>query len=52
MLLSRHRNTGQNHVIKLCNRCFENAAQFRYFGNDYNKSKFDLGGNEREIELG
>jgi ribosomal protein S2 len=32
MLLSRHRNAGQNHDVKIANRCFENVAQFRYFG--------------------
>jgi hypothetical protein len=26
-------NAGQNHDIKLANRCFENVAQFRYLGN-------------------
>jgi hypothetical protein len=26
MLLSRHQNTGQNHVIKIANICFENVA--------------------------
>jgi hypothetical protein len=25
-------NAGQNHDIKIGNRCFENVAQFRYFG--------------------
>jgi hypothetical protein len=45
MLLSRHQNAGQNHDIKIANRCFENVAQFRYFGNNDNKSKPDLGGN-------
>jgi hypothetical protein len=30
MLLSRHQNAGQNHDIKIANRCFENVAQFRY----------------------
>jgi hypothetical protein len=30
MLLSRHHNEGQNHVIKRANRCFENVAQFTY----------------------
>jgi hypothetical protein len=30
MLLSRHQNGGQNHDIKIANRCFENVAQFRY----------------------
>jgi hypothetical protein len=32
MLLSRHRNAGQNHDVKMGNRCFENVAQFRCLG--------------------
>jgi hypothetical protein len=32
MLLSRHQNAGQDHDIKLTNRCFENVAQFRVLG--------------------
>ncbi|PNF29011.1 hypothetical protein B7P43_G14712, partial [Cryptotermes secundus] len=32
MLLFRHQNAGQNHDIKIQNRCFENVAQFRYLG--------------------
>jgi hypothetical protein len=32
ILLSRHQNAGQNHDIKIGNRCFENVAQFRYLG--------------------
>jgi ribosomal protein S2 len=32
MSLSRHQNVGQNHVIKIDNRCFENVTQFRYLG--------------------
>jgi hypothetical protein len=32
MLLSCHKNAGQNHDIKIANRCFENAAQFIYWG--------------------
>jgi hypothetical protein len=32
MLLPRHENEGQNHDIKITNRCFENVAQFRYLG--------------------
>jgi hypothetical protein len=39
MLLSRHQNAGQNHDIKIGNRCFENVAQFRYLG------RADSGGN-------
>jgi hypothetical protein len=30
MLLSRLHNAGQNHDIKIGNRCFENVVQFRY----------------------
>jgi hypothetical protein len=32
ILLSHHRNAGQNRYIKIANRCFENVAQFRYLG--------------------
>jgi hypothetical protein len=32
MLLSQHQNAGQNHDIKIGNRCFENVAQLRYLG--------------------
>jgi uncharacterized protein YdaL len=32
MLLSRHQNAGQNHDIKVGNRCFEIVAQFTYLG--------------------
>jgi hypothetical protein len=32
MLLSRHKNAGQIHDIKIDNRRFENGAQFRYLG--------------------
>jgi hypothetical protein len=44
MLLSHHQNAGQNHDIKIGNRCFENVAQFRYLGMTP-KPKFDSGGN-------
>jgi hypothetical protein len=32
MLLCHHQIAGQNHDIKIANRCFENVAQFRYLG--------------------
>jgi hypothetical protein len=32
MLLSRHRNAGQNRDIKIANRSFENVSQFKYLG--------------------
>jgi hypothetical protein len=32
LLLSRHRNAGQNHDIKIANKSFGDIAQFRYLG--------------------
>jgi hypothetical protein len=32
MLLSHHQNAGQNHSIKIGNRCFKNVAHFKYLG--------------------
>jgi hypothetical protein len=32
MLLSRRQNIGQNHDIKIADRCFDNVAQFKYLG--------------------
>jgi hypothetical protein len=32
MLLSRHQNAGQNHDIKIANRCFENMVQLKNLG--------------------
>jgi hypothetical protein len=32
MLLSRQQNVGRNRDIKIANRSFENASQFRYLG--------------------
>jgi hypothetical protein len=32
ILLFCHQNAGQNHDIKIANRCFENVAPFRYLG--------------------
>jgi hypothetical protein len=39
MLLSRNQNTGQNHDIKIGNRCFENVTQFRYLGTTITNQK-------------
>jgi hypothetical protein len=39
MLLSRHQNAGQNHDIKVGNRCFENVALFRYLGTTITNQK-------------
>jgi hypothetical protein len=32
MVLSRHKNAGQNRDIKIANRSFEGMAQFKYLG--------------------
>jgi hypothetical protein len=32
MLLFRDQNAGQNHRIKIANRCSENVVQFKYLG--------------------
>jgi hypothetical protein len=32
MLLSHHQNVGQNRVVKLANRSFQNVSQFKYLG--------------------
>jgi hypothetical protein len=32
ILLAHHRNAGQNHDIKIVNRCSENVARYKYFG--------------------
>jgi hypothetical protein len=32
MLLSCHQNAGQNHNIKMANRCIENVAEYKYLG--------------------
>jgi hypothetical protein len=37
MLLPRHQNAGQNQVIKITNRSFENVPQFRYLGTTITK---------------
>jgi hypothetical protein len=38
MLLPRRQNAGQNHVMKIGNRYFENVAQFRYLGPTINQN--------------
>jgi hypothetical protein len=45
MLLSRHQNAGQNHDIKIPNRCFENMEQFKYLETTVNRSKIGSEGN-------
>jgi hypothetical protein len=46
MLLSRHQKAGQNHVIKLANRCFDNGVQFKYLGKTVTNQNL----NEEEIK--
>jgi hypothetical protein len=36
MLLSHHQNAGQNHDMKIANRCFEKCGTIQIFGNDNN----------------
>jgi hypothetical protein len=50
MLLSRHKNAGQNRDIEMANRSFENVSD-QISGNDSTKSKFDSGGNKEETEF-
>jgi hypothetical protein len=47
MLLSRHQDVGQNHDIKIANRCLENVAKF-----NCNKSKLNSKGNYEETDFG
>jgi hypothetical protein len=42
MLLARHQNVGQYHDIKIANRCFENVAQLKYFGKNYNIKNYNF----------
>jgi hypothetical protein len=37
MFLSRHQHSRQNHDMKIANRSFENAAQFKYLGTTVTK---------------
>jgi ribosomal protein S2 len=32
MIMSRHRNSGQNRIIRIANESFENVAKFKYLG--------------------
>jgi hypothetical protein len=44
MLLSRYQNTGQNHDMKIANRCFENVT-VQISSKNSKKSKLYSGGN-------
>jgi hypothetical protein len=39
MLISRGQKTGRRYSIKIANRFFEDVAEFKYFGNNTNRSK-------------
>jgi len=45
MVMSREQNTGRSHNIKIDNSSFERVEQFKYLGNNVNKSKFYSGRN-------
>jgi hypothetical protein len=45
ILLSHHQNAGQNQDVKITDRSSEKYGTVQIFGNDCNKSEFDLGGN-------
>jgi hypothetical protein len=40
MLLSRHHNAGQNRDLKICDRSFENVAQFKYLATTMTNQNF------------
>jgi hypothetical protein len=52
MLLSCHWNAGQNHEIKIANRCFENVAQFRYLGTTITRQNLIQEDIKRRLNLG
>jgi ribosomal protein S2 len=52
MLLSRNKNAGQNHDIKIANRCFENVAQFRYLGTTVTNQNLIQEKIKRRLNLG
>jgi hypothetical protein len=52
MLLSRHQNAGQNHDIKIANRCFGNVAQYIYLGMTVTNQNFIQEEIKRRLNLG
>jgi hypothetical protein len=52
VFLSHHQNAGENHDIKVNNRCFENMAQFRYLGTTITNQKLIQEEIKRRLNLG
>jgi hypothetical protein len=52
MLLSRQQNEGQNHDIKIANRCFENVVHFKYMGTTVTNQKVIQEEIKRRLNLG
>jgi hypothetical protein len=52
MLLSRHKNAGQNHDIKVANRCLENVAKFGYLGTTITNENLIREGFKRGLNSG
>jgi hypothetical protein len=50
--LSHHQNAGQNHDIKIANRCFDNVAQFKYFGTTVTDQNLILEEIKRRVNSG
>jgi hypothetical protein len=49
---SCHQNAGQNHDIKIGNRCFENVAQFRCLGTTITNQNLIQEKNKRRLNSG
>ena len=45
MVMSRDQNAGRIHSVRIDNSTFERVEEFKYFGNNFNKSKFYCGRN-------
>jgi len=45
MVMSRDQNAGRNYSVRIDNSTFERVEEFKYFGNNFNASKFYSGRN-------
>jgi hypothetical protein len=52
MLMSRHRNAGQNRNINTANRSFENVTQFKYLGTTVTNQNLILEEIKRRLNSG